>query len=61
MESDFLDCEHDGYSPETNGSNQYLTKTYSLKLIELHIFNPSSPHDALKHQFTSVKTDLIFL
>ena len=24
-------------------------------------FSPSSPHDALKHHFTSLKTDLIFL
>ena len=27
---------------------------------QLHI-NPFSPHDALKHHFTSLKTDLIFL
>ena len=25
------------------------------------LFNPLSPHDALKHHFTSPKTDLIFL
>ena len=25
------------------------------------IFNPLSPHDALKQHFTSLKTDLIFL
>ena len=25
------------------------------------LFNPLSPHDALKHHFTSLKTDLIFL
>ena len=25
------------------------------------IFNPLSPHDALKHHLTSLKTDLIFL
>ena len=24
-------------------------------------FNPLSPHDALKHHFTSLKTDLLFL
>ena len=29
------------------------------KLIQR--FNPLSPHDALKHHFTSLKTDLIFL
>ena len=26
-----------------------------------HTFNPLSPHDALKHHFTSLKTDLISL
>ena len=25
------------------------------------VLNPLSPHDALKHHFTSLKTDLIFL
>ena len=25
------------------------------------LINPLSPHDALKHHFTSLKTDLIFL
>ena len=25
------------------------------------VFNPLSPHDALKHHFTSMKTDLIVL
>ena len=31
-----------------------LTKTFMM-------INPLSPHDALKHHFTSLKTDLIFL
>ena len=26
----------------------------------LFMFNPLNPHDALKHHFTSLKTDLIF-
>ena len=26
-----------------------------------HYLTPLSPHDALKHHFTSLKTDLIFL
>ena len=26
-----------------------------------HNFNPLSPHEAFKHHFTSLKTDLIFL
>ena len=25
------------------------------------VFNPLTPHDALEHHFTSLKTDLIFL
>ena len=33
-----------------------LNQVQILKLI-----NPLSPHDALKHHFTSLKTDLIFL
>ena len=39
------------------------TNNYYLKLdisIDLRL-NPLSPHDALKHHFTSLKTDLIFL
>ena len=27
----------------------------------IYLFNPLSPHDALKQHFTSLKTDLIFL
>ena len=27
----------------------------------LHVFNPLSSHDALKHHFTSLKTDSIVL
>ena len=30
----------------------------SATLVDI---NPLSPHDALKHHFTSLKTDLIFL
>ena len=34
----------------------------SANLSIFYIFvNPLSPHDALKHHFTSLKTDLIFL
>ena len=29
--------------------------------IFIYYFNPLGPHDALKHHFTSLKTDLIFL
>ena len=35
------------------------SRVYHL-IIESHL-NPLSPHDALKHHFTSLKTDLIFL
>ena len=47
-----------------------LTKTFRHMMIEespmvyvkiVQYFNPLSPHDALKHHFTSLKTDLIFL
>ena len=33
---------------------------FNVNLIATQI-NPLSPHDALKHHFTSLKTDLIFL
>ena len=29
--------------------------------VFVHELNPLSPHDALKHHFTSLKRDLIFL
>ena len=32
-----------------------------LNLSSAEIFNPLSPHDALKHHFTSLKTGFIFL
>ena len=34
--------------------------TTNLYQLSLYI-NPLSPHDELKHRFTSLKTDLIFL
>ena len=34
--------------------------TYLASAGDRHL-NPLSPHDALKHHFTSLKTDLIFL
>ena len=36
----------------------------TLKLLSatvFNMFNPLSPHDALKHNFTSLKMNLIFL
>ena len=33
----------------------------NLDVIFSLFINPLSPHDALKHHFTSLKTDLIFL
>ena len=38
----------------------WLGALYLLDSGEMTI-NPFSPHDALKHHFTSLKTDLIFL
>ena len=32
----------------------------ALHLRHMSRINPLSPHDALKHNFTSVQTDLIF-
>ena len=35
--------------------------TLCLLITTIFFINPLSPHDALKHHFTSLKTDLIFL
>ena len=41
-----LDLTHCGFNPYN---------------AELFLYNPLSPHDALKHHFISLKTDLILL
>ena len=38
-----------------------MTKLPSFMSHACNVINPLSPHDALKHRFTSLKTDLIFL
>ena len=46
--------------PFDNGTvSPYCSSCIALNCIV--IFNPLSPHYALKHHFTSLKTDLIFL
>ena len=42
-------------------SNDNLSVIRETPLIAISLFNPLSPHDALKHHFTSLKTYLIFL
>ena len=50
-------------------SNNYICDVYFHNQMSLEArnfvsnssFNPLSPHDALKHHITSLKTDLIFL
>ena len=39
---------------------QYLQCVTSSEAT-VHVINPLSPHVALKHHFTSLETDLIFL
>ena len=41
----------------------YMFKSYLNHLLSSRVLsvNPLSPHDALKHHFTSLKTDLIFI
>ena len=41
-------------------SNEAIYMTFNPFSAGTHL-NPLSPHDALKHHFTSLKTDLIFL
>ena len=36
-------------------------KRTSVEIMAMVRLNPLSPHDALKHHSTSLKTDLIFL
>ena len=36
-------------------------RRFKTKVLISNFFNPLSPHDALKHHITSLKTDLIFL
>ena len=37
---------------------QWMKMIHVLKII---LINPFSPHDPMRHHFTSLKTDLIFL
>ena len=43
------------------GEQTEVDHTSEKHQVQNMIFNPLSPHDALKHHFTSLKTDLIFL
>ena len=36
-------------------------QSFNIHKTLVQRLNPLSPHDALKHHFTSLKTDLIFL
>ena len=38
-----------------------LSANNNSTIIVYNLFNPLSPHDASKHHFISLKTDLIFL
>ena len=52
------------FSNEVKRANQdiYDRSTWFIQTYFIALrFNPSSPHDALKHHFTSLKTGLIFL
>ena len=41
--------------------NPFSSGPGCLLITTIVVFNPSRPHDALKHDFRSLKTDLIFL
>ena len=47
----------ESFNPYSAGSTLDVSMNYTT--IFRH-FNPLSPHDALKHHFTYLKTDLIF-
>ena len=45
----------------TSVTDDGLTMLQHMIHGKVKVLNPLSPHDALKHHFTSLKTDLIFL
>ena len=47
--------------PVRNISAVYCVRINITFFSEAIIINPLSPHDALNHHFTSLKTDFIFL
>ena len=46
--------------PDKYNDNMYLIQWTKISYT-MGTLNPLSPHDALKHHFTSLKTDPIFL
>ena len=43
----------------SSGVSMYNVKLTIITVL-IYLINPLNPHDALKHHFTSLKTDLIF-
>ena len=52
------ECAGHKHPEVRHNSRQHAT--INSFLAEFILFNPLSSHDALKHHFTSLKTDLIF-
>ena len=54
--------DHSMASVEQDITDSYWSRYHWLVLnkMQLALVNPLSPHNALKHHFTSLKTDLIF-
>ena len=52
---------NDASSENIYANSENIACTVYNNLTSQHGFDPLSPHDALKHHFTSLKTDLIFL
>ena len=56
-----LQCNQSEPLAKDSGSDVECRATLGHRLRRWPKVNPLSPHDASKHQFTSLKTDLIFL
>ena len=51
----------ENYSDLTKWRSTLFRSCWLMSHFIFNMFNPLSPYDALKHHFTSLKTDLIFL
>ena len=56
----YLETQYNNWAPFMH-LNNYLLTHLMCPFVAFKVNNPLSPHDALKHHFTSLKTYLIFL
>ena len=63
VEDEIIFHRVDGVFPLCKKTNKRLISKFTASVNDriFTLFTPLSPHDALKHHFTSLKTDFIFL